>query len=325
MFKFITIIYSKSLRTVINNYLKYIFLILIILTLVVSYICLIQSFTSRYEYTPSIKNDKNSAEITEKNKTLEILRNSDNPSNFKLSSDKNIVTEGGIFTLSWTPSKGAENYSIYSSTKNITIIDGDCTLIKENLTRLNHSIIAGDIGLIYYVVEAYNKSGSTLSNTVKIQIIESEGSSDKKAYSGDMLSATFVLIPILVIAIILLLSFSGIMRYKAKRRLLYAPTEEEFHDEEIKTIRNIKSGTEILNETINNSYLLDSIEQDKDLGKFELSSISSDFLTTVDKFKWDYETQKAEFIKEMLTLTPEEREDIINYMNQKSGKNDFIH
>ncbi len=325
MFRFITLIYSKYLRTLINNYLKYLFLILVILAIVISYICVIQSFTHRYEYTLTTRNDENSTERFDINQKLEILRNSDNPGNFTLSTDKNIVLEEGIFTLFWTPSKGADNYSLYSSTKNITIIDGDCTLIKDNITRLNYTIVAGDIGLIFYIVEAYNKSGSTLSNSVKIQIIESGESSDSRDYGGDLLAESFFLIPILLIAIILLLSFSGIMRYKTKRRHFFDTTNEEIQPEEIQAIRNIKSGTEILNETISNSNILNLMEEGKDLSKFELSSTSPDFLYKVDKFKWNYESEKVEFIKEMLTLTPEEREDIINYMGEKSGKNDYTH
>ena len=162
-----------------------------VLAILISFIYLIQSFTNRYEYTLNTKNDDKSTEINDKNKDLGDLHNSDNPDNFTLSTNKNIVCEGGIFTLSWTPSEGADNYSVYSSPKNITKIDGDSTLVKNNLTRLNYSIIASDIGLLYYVIVAYNKSGATLSNCVKIQIIESEGSSEGKGLGGDFLSASF--------------------------------------------------------------------------------------------------------------------------------------
>ena len=344
-----------------RNYLKDIFLTLMILAILISYIHLIQSFTNRYEYTP---NNKNDVELTGKgNKNLyfnviENLRYSANPENFTLTINKNSAYEGEPFILSWTASIGADNYSIYSSIKNITKIDGNCTLIKKDLTRLNYTIIARDIGLIYYVVVAYNKSGDTLSNCVKINILESEGGGDNGDYGNEALFLGLPDIknplPFLIAAIMILFLFSSVMYYKVKRKNIvrpedgifpeykpvkYIPIEfkpnsyvdkdayKEYGDkrvEDIQGIKRLKSVTTILNGTINNKNLLKSIEEARDLKKFELSSISPDFLNKVDKFKWDNERQKVEFIKEMFALTPEERDDIINYMIEKSNKDDFF-
>ena len=58
--------------------------------------------------------------------------------------------------------------------------------------------------------------------------------------------------------------------------------------------------------------------------KYELDSITLDFFHKVDSFQWDDEKQKVEFISEMLALTPEERDDIINYMIEKSNKNNIF-
>ena len=109
MLKFVTLLYSKYLSTPIHNFLKYLFLILVILALVISYVCVIQSFTPRYEYTLNTGIDENTTTRFDKSQKLEMLRNSDNPGNFTLSTDKNIVVEEGIFTLSWIPSKGASS------------------------------------------------------------------------------------------------------------------------------------------------------------------------------------------------------------------------
>lgn len=323
MFRFITIIYSRYVKTPINNYLKYISLILLLLAIIISYIGLIQSFTTRYEYTLNTKNDEKSTEVHDEHNKLEELRFSDKPDNFTLSLNKNLVDEGDFFTLSWTPSGGADNYSVYSSSKNITQIDGDSTLIKSNLTRLNYSIIASNLGVLYYVVVAYNKSGNTLSNCVKIQVVDGDGSSDRESLGGDFLSINFSLISILVIGIIMLLSFSSIMLYKAKRKYNFNLKNNEYQSERFQAVKKLKSSTDIVDEIINNTNLINSIEEGKDLSKFELSSISTDFLSKVDKFKWNQENQKEQFIQEMLTLTPEERDDIIKYMGEKSKNDNF--
>ena len=325
MFRFITIIYSRYVKTPINNYLKYISLILVLLAIIISYIGLIQTFTNRYEYTLNTKNDDKSTEVHDEHNKLGELRFSDNPDNFTLSLNKNLVDEGDFFTLSWTPSGGADNYSVYSSSKNITQIDGDSTLIKSNLTRLNYSIIASNLGVLYYVVVAYNKSGNTLSNCVKIQVVEGDGSSDRKSLGGDFLSINFSLISILVIGIIMLLSFSSIMLYKAKRKYNFNLKNNENQSERFQAVKKLKSSTDIVDKTINNTNLINTIEEGKDLSKFELSSISTDFLSKVDKFKWNQENQKEQFIQEMLTLTPEERDDIIKYMGEKSKNDNFTY
>ncbi len=325
MFRFITIIYSRYVKTLKINYLKYIFLIVVLLAIIISYIGLIQSFTNRYEYTLNTKNDDKSTEVHDEHNKLGDLRYSDNPDNFTLSLNKNLVDEGDFFTLSWTPSKGADNYSVYSSSKNITQIDGDSTLIKSNLTRLNYSIIASNLGVLYYVVVAYNKSGNTLSNCVKIQVVEEMVSGNGNGLGGEMLSINFPLNSILIIGIIMLLSFSSIMLYKAKRRHIFNPKNQEFQTERIQGVKKLKASVDIVDETINNTKLLNSVEEGKDLSKFELNSISTDFFNRVDKFKWSQENQKVQFIKEMLTLTPEERDDIINYMGEKSKDDDFTY
>jgi hypothetical protein len=56
----------------------------------------------------------------------------------------------------------------------------------------------------------------------------------------------------------------------------------------------------------------------------ELTMLSEDFLKKVDQFNWEDDEQKLQFINEMLTLTPEERNEVIGYMFGKSEKNEIF-
>lgn len=56
------------------------------------------------------------------------------------------------------------------------------------------------------------------------------------------------------------------------------------------------------------------------LNSLELTSISKNFLKQVDLFYWDSELEKERFLNEMLSLTPKEREDLLNYMIDKSNQ-----
>ena len=131
---------------------NYIIFIVVILIIQVSSVCFAPSTTEHYSYSKSKAKDGDLEEENIERKIREDLHSSENPDNFTLSSDKSWVFVSFNFTLSWTVSEGADNYSIYVSTRNITIIDGNSTLIKDGLTKLNHSLVASNIGLKYYVM-----------------------------------------------------------------------------------------------------------------------------------------------------------------------------
>ncbi len=64
----------------------------------------------------------------------------------------------------------------------------------------------------------------------------------------------------------------------------------------------------------------DEIEDITELSQIigtNLTALSQKFLDKVNKFDWDYD-EKKEFIKEMLTLTPEERERILKEMKTRN-------
>ncbi|MFX1391503.1 MAG: SBBP repeat-containing protein [Promethearchaeota archaeon] len=83
------------------------------------------------------------------------------------------TTEVGInesFSLSWTDSRGAKNYSIYVHDDYIRDIGNPAVLTKEGLENTSISISGLPKGTYFYLVASYNKNGYTVSNCVYIII-----------------------------------------------------------------------------------------------------------------------------------------------------------
>ncbi|MHA2391276.1 MAG: hypothetical protein ACXAEX_04850, partial [Promethearchaeota archaeon] len=91
------------------------------------------------------------------------------PKPFTLSSDADSPDTDGLFTLSWTNSTGADNYSIYMYSSLIMEINSSIILVAEGITELNHSI-SNESGIYYYLVRSYNSTGFTDSNQIVITI-----------------------------------------------------------------------------------------------------------------------------------------------------------
>jgi len=76
----------------------------------------------------------------------------------------------GNFTLNWTISERATNYSIYRSNNFIYDIDNNGTLIIEGLTNQSY-LISNELDCsFYYVIVAYNEAGKNVSNCVQIVV-----------------------------------------------------------------------------------------------------------------------------------------------------------
>jgi surface protein len=86
------------------------------------------------------------------------------PEAFTLSSDADIPDTDGSFTLTWTSSVGASNYSVYRYSRYITEINGSLTLLEEEITDLSLPLSGYSDGTYYFIVVAYNVYGETLSN-----------------------------------------------------------------------------------------------------------------------------------------------------------------
>ena len=88
---------------------------------------------------------------------------------FTLTSDADNPDTDGIFNLSWTSSKGALNYSIFSYDKYITEINGSLTLLEDQTATSPYAINIST-GTYYYVVVAHNNVSNVLSNCIKIVV-----------------------------------------------------------------------------------------------------------------------------------------------------------
>ncbi|MFX1413054.1 MAG: hypothetical protein ACFFA2_04370 [Promethearchaeota archaeon] len=63
-----------------------------------------------------------------------------------------------------------------------------------------------------------------------------------------------------------------------------------------------------------------STEKKSEVKKVEITAFTEDFYTIIEKFEWD-PNEKEEFIREMSSLTPKERNKIINEMQDKNQSN----
>lgn len=92
------------------------------------------------------------------------------PSNFILDSNATDPDTDGIFTLNWSKSIDAKNYSIYYSLSPIIVIDGNDYLYESGLTNNSRTIIEFNNGKYYFAILAKNNIADTLSNNISVII-----------------------------------------------------------------------------------------------------------------------------------------------------------
>ena len=76
----------------------------------------------------------------------------------------------GIVNFTWTSSKGANNYSIFSHNSFIHEIHNNGTLIAEGIGGLSYEIKDLTNGDYFYVIMAINEAGSNISNCVHVSV-----------------------------------------------------------------------------------------------------------------------------------------------------------
>ena len=96
------------------------------------------------------------------------------PSPFILTSDAGSPDTDGDFTLTWTPSMYANNYSLYGSNSLITEINGSLTLLLDEINDLSYDEFNYADGTYFFVVVAKNIAGTTLSNNIQVVVDEPE-------------------------------------------------------------------------------------------------------------------------------------------------------
>ena len=94
------------------------------------------------------------------------------PGEFNLTSDAGTPDSDGAFTLNWTVSENAGNYSIFVYNRTITEVNNTLTLLAKDLTTFVYSISGLQNGTTYYyIVEASNDYGSVISNCINITVV----------------------------------------------------------------------------------------------------------------------------------------------------------
>lgn len=109
------------------------------------------------------------------NLTINLILPPSPPGNFSLSSDADNPDLDGNFTLSWSHSEDANNYSIYQHSSYISEINASLTLVKEGISQNNYTLNNYTLnnylnGTYYFIIRATNLVGSTLSNCTSVNI-----------------------------------------------------------------------------------------------------------------------------------------------------------
>lgn len=90
------------------------------------------------------------------------------PEDFYLADNEETPDTDGMVNLTWTPSQGAKNYSVYSHTSYIHEITNNGTLIINGLTNQSYLIEGLTNGEVYYAIVAKNDAGQKISNCSEI-------------------------------------------------------------------------------------------------------------------------------------------------------------
>ena len=88
----------------------------------------------------------------------------------EISSNAGIPDNNGMFHLNWNASLWADNYSLYSHDSVIYEINGNGTLISEDLTNFSHAISGLGDGTYYYAILTRNKAYNSTSNCVAVTV-----------------------------------------------------------------------------------------------------------------------------------------------------------
>ncbi|MFW9968566.1 MAG: hypothetical protein ACFFDF_00095 [Candidatus Odinarchaeota archaeon] len=119
------------------------------------------------------------------------------------------------------------------------------------------------------------------------------------------------ILPLIIILSIIFGSISISIVYS-----VYHYRDKIFTTKFSKFSKNQKNQKEI--DKIQHHYEVELLKGTSDLKNLNNTVISEDFLDIVDSFKWE-KNERQEFIKEMLSLTPEERKSILMEMISKSN------
>ncbi len=103
---------------------------------------------------------------------------------FDLSSDADYPDLDGTFTLNWTDSLGADNYSVYYDTSYFYEINGSVIQLADMITETELLITDFPPGIYYFLVEAINQHGSTLSGPIPVVVYDFDPNKRSAIFEG---------------------------------------------------------------------------------------------------------------------------------------------
>jgi len=96
---------------------------------------------------------------------------SDPPGNFAINSNANDPNENGNFTLEWTSSEGANNYTVYQYSRYIAKINDSLAILVVETEDLSFALIGYSNGTYYFIAVAFNDCGNCTSNCIEITVV----------------------------------------------------------------------------------------------------------------------------------------------------------
>ena len=99
------------------------------------------------------------------NKSIPIL-----PGLFSILSDADDPDFDGDFSVTWSPSAYADNYSLYVYSSLITEINSSLTLLLDEVTDLSYEASGYSNGTYYFLVVAKNGNGNTNSSNLIVNV-----------------------------------------------------------------------------------------------------------------------------------------------------------
>jgi len=138
------------------------------------------------------------------------------PGDFTLDSNAGSPDDDGNFTLTWDASDGAVTYSVYRYSSYITEYNSSLVLVATDITSLSLSLTGYSNGTYYFIVEAHNAYGDTLSNCIEVIVAippEEDGDGDG---DGDGVIPGYPLYLLLTFFVVI----TSILIKKKRRKLL---------------------------------------------------------------------------------------------------------
>lgn len=219
-------------------------------------------------------------------------------------SDSGNLDKDGSFELIWVPFKGADNYSIYYYHSLITKINSSITLLESGI-KTNHYFVHGLIeGDYYFIIIAYNSSGSYFSNNVYVEI-------RVDTHYNDFI---YQIILLILFFSIISIFFFGVV-YVAKRKSRYYQFES-FKVSSSSIMDDLLAEMPEFRAYLNSNISCKKIPLIKEI---PLTFLSPEELNKIDLIDLSIEEKKL-FIKEILSLDIEERKKLIDEILDTGNK-----